>query len=42
MTRTVVVGRPTDKQREVYELEKRMLEDSLEKMKAGVPLRRSI
>lgn len=31
MTRTVVVGRPTDKQREVYELEKRMLEDSLEK-----------
>lgn len=39
MTRTVVVGRPTDKQREVYELEKKMLEDSLEKMKAGVPLK---
>ena len=39
MTRTVVVGRASTKQREVYELEKQMLEDSLDKMKAGVPLR---
>ncbi|SDE46206.1 M24 family metallopeptidase [Sporomusa acidovorans] len=39
MTRTVVVGKPSAKQREVYELEKRMLEDSLAAMKAGVPLR---
>ena len=39
MTRTVVVGHASAKQREVYELEKRMLEDSLAKMKAGVGLR---
>lgn len=39
MTRTVVVGRANAKQREVYELEKKMLEDSLAKMKAGVPLK---
>ena len=39
MTRTVVVGRATAKQREVYEIEKRMLEDSLEHMHAGVPLK---
>lgn len=39
MTRTVVVGKASAKQREVYELEKRMLEDSLAKMKAGVGLR---
>ena len=36
MTRTVVVGRANSRQREVYELEKRMLEDSLAVMKAGV------
>lgn len=35
MTRTVVVGRANEKQREVYELEKRMIEDSLAVMKAG-------
>lgn len=35
MTRTVVVGRASAKQREVYELEKRMLEDSLKAMRAG-------
>ena len=39
MTRTVVVGRATDKQKEVYALEKRMLEDSLRKMKAGARLK---
>lgn len=38
MTRTVVVGKPTAMQREVYELEKRMVEDSLAVMKAGVPV----
>lgn len=36
MTRTVVVGRASEKQREVYELEKGMTEDSLAVMKAGV------
>ncbi|MGM0122789.1 xaa-Pro aminopeptidase [Enterococcus sp. AZ194] len=36
MTRTVVVGKATAKQREVYELEKRMLEDAEAAMKAGV------
>lgn len=36
MTRTVVVGKATEKQREVYELEKQMLERSEEVMKAGV------
>lgn len=36
MTRTVVVGKATEKQREVYELEKRMVEDSLAVTKAGV------
>lgn len=36
MTRTVVVGKADRKQREVYELEKRMLEDALGVMKAGV------
>lgn len=35
MTRTVVVGKATEKQREVYELEKRMLEDAEAAMKAG-------
>ena len=35
MTRTVVVGKADAKQREVYELEKRMIEDSLAVMKAG-------
>lgn len=39
MTRTVVVGKADSRQREVYELEKTMLEDSLARMKAGVPLR---
>lgn len=39
MTRTVVVGKATPKQREVYELEKQMVELSLAKMKAGVPVR---
>lgn len=36
MTRTVVVGTPTAKQLEVYELEKQMLERSLEYIKPGV------
>lgn len=36
MTRTVIVGKPTAKQREVYNLERRMVEDSLAVMKAGV------
>ncbi|MEG1972080.1 MAG: Xaa-Pro peptidase family protein [Oscillospiraceae bacterium] len=35
MTRTFVVGNPTAKQREVYELERRMEQDSLDVMKAG-------
>lgn len=35
MTRTVVVGKATPQQREVYELEKKMLEDATEKMVAG-------
>lgn len=38
MTRTVVVGKPSAKQREIYALEKRMLEDALDVMKAGVLL----
>ncbi len=38
MTRTVVVGTPTQKQREVYALEKRMLEDSLDAMKPGAKM----
>ena len=38
MTRTVIVGKPTAMQKEVYELEKRMVEDSLAVMKAGVPV----
>ncbi len=36
MTRTVVVGKANDRQKEVYELEKRMVEDSLAVMKVGV------
>ena len=39
MTRMVIVGKPSDKQREVYRLEQRMLEDSLAMMNAGVCLR---
>lgn len=39
MTRTVVVGKATDKQREVYELEKKMVEDCLAITKAGVACR---
>lgn len=37
MTRTVVVGKATEKQREVYELEKQMVADSLAVTKAGTP-----
>lgn len=36
MTRTVVVGKANDQQREVYGLVKKMIEDSLGMMKAGV------
>ncbi|WP_313343480.1 Xaa-Pro peptidase family protein [Sedimentibacter sp.] len=36
MTRTVIVGKATAKQREVYNLENRMLEDSKKVMAAGV------
>lgn len=36
MTRTFVVGKATDKQKEVYEIEKRMLEESTAIHKAGV------
>ncbi|CAB1244609.1 MAG: Xaa-Pro peptidase family protein [Clostridiales bacterium] len=39
MTRTVIVGKPDAKQREVYDLEKRMVEDALAEMKAGVPVK---
>jgi Xaa-Pro aminopeptidase len=39
MTRTVVVGKATAKQREVYGLEKKMVEDCLAITKAGVPCR---
>ncbi len=35
MTRTVVVGKATEEQRRVYELEKQMVKDSLAVMKAG-------
>lgn len=35
MTRTVVVGKATDKQREVYSLVQQMIEDSISIMKAG-------
>lgn len=35
MTRTVVVGRATDEQKQVYSLEKQMIEDALSAMKAG-------
>ncbi|MDF2571495.1 MAG: aminopeptidase family protein [Sporomusa sp.] len=38
MSRTLVVGKASAKQREVYELEKQMLEGALGAMKAGVPL----
>lgn len=37
MTRTVVVGRATAKQREVYALEQKMVEDSKKVMLAGTP-----
>ena len=36
MTRTVIVGKATDKQKEVYDLEKKMVEDCLAITKAGV------
>lgn len=39
MTRTVIVGKPTEKQKEVYNLEKEMLEISLSLMKAGSSLK---
>ena len=39
MTRTVIVGKPTEKQKEVYNLEKEMLELSLSKMKPGISLK---
>lgn len=35
MTRTVVVGKASDRQKEVYELEQKMLQDALDVMKAG-------
>jgi len=35
MTRTVVVGKASDKQKEVYRLEQQMLQDALDVMKAG-------
>lgn len=38
MTRTVVVGKATARQKEVYGLEKRMVEDSLAAMKEGIPV----
>lgn len=37
MTRTVVVGKATPEQREVYALEQKMVEDSKKVMKAGTP-----
>lgn len=37
MTRTVIVGIPTPEQKEVYELEKKMLEDATKTMIAGTP-----
>lgn len=36
MTRTVIVGKATERQKEVYELEKKMVADSLAVTKAGV------
>lgn len=35
MTRTVIVGKPDEKQREVYDLTRQMIEDSLAVMKEG-------
>lgn len=39
MTRTVIVGKPTKKQKEVYDLTKQMIEISLDEMKAGAKLK---
>ena len=39
MTRTVVVGRPTEKQREVYELEQRMVADAEGYIRPGRPVK---
>lgn len=39
MTRTLVVGKATEKQKEVYRLEQRMVEDTEECIHAGVPAR---
>ena len=37
MTRTVIVGKPTARQQEVYDLERQMVADSLAVTKAGTP-----
>lgn len=39
MTRTVVVGRASSRQREIYQLEKEMIEDALAVVKAGVSMK---
>lgn len=39
MTRTVVVGKASPRQREVYQLEKEMVEDALAAVKAGVSMK---
>ena len=40
MTRTVVVGKPTEKQREIYAIEKQMVEDAEKEMRAGASLKK--
>ncbi len=40
MTRTVVVGKASPRQREVYQLEKEMVEDALSAVKAGVSMKK--
>ncbi len=40
MTRTVVVGKASARQREVYEIEKQMVADCEKVMRAGVPLKK--
>lgn len=39
MTRTVVVGKASPRQREIYQLEKEMVEDALAAVKAGVSMK---
>lgn len=39
MTRTVVVGKASPRQREIYQLEKEMMEDALSVIKAGVSMK---